>query len=160
MRLFVAVWPSKPVVGALRRMPRLDHPRLRWTTEKQWHVTLRFLGDVDDDRVDAVGDELEAQLVGVPAVVAVSERRARRYGPAAIGVPVGGLDGLAAAAGGRERFRGHITLARCRGQVPAGAMATGLPVLQWEVGEVALVRSHLDPAGARYETLRAFTLGR
>jgi 2'-5' RNA ligase len=37
-------------------------------------------------------------------------------------------------------------------------MATGLPVLEWPVGEVALVWSHLDRAGARYETLRIFPL--
>ena len=161
-RLFVAVWPSRPVVGALRRLPRLDHPHVRWTTEKQWHVTLRFLGDVDDG--DAVGTAL---LAAVPArvapTVATAERRVRRFGPSAIGVPVHGLDEVAATVlaatdrWGSERearpFRGHLTLARCRGRVPAAALATGLPALRWAVQEVALVRSHLDRAGARYETV-------
>jgi 2'-5' RNA ligase len=166
-RLFVAVWPSRHVIGSLRRLPRLDHPQVRWTTERQWHVTLRFHGDVDDPT--PVGDALEAGLVAVAPAVATAERRARRYGPGALGVPVHGLDELATAveaatarwgtARGRP-FRGHLTLARCRGRVPAAAMATGLPALRWDVDEVALVRSHLDRAGARYETLRVVGLVR
>jgi 2'-5' RNA ligase len=166
VRLFVAVWPPRDVIGALRRLPRLDHPQLRWTTEGQWHVTLRFLGDVDDPTpIDAA---LGAGLAACAPAVAVAERRVRRFGAGALGVPVRGLDDLATAVAvatqpwGSERaaqpFRGHLTLARCRGRVPAAAMATGLPVLRWDVAEVALVRSHLGRAGARYETLRAIRL--
>jgi 2'-5' RNA ligase len=119
-------------------------------------VTLRFLGDVDD--VAPITAELERRLAGAAPATAVTARRARRFGASAIGVPVAGLDELAGAVGGRQPFKGHLTLARCRGQVPSAAMATGLPVLEWPVGEVALVRSHLDRAGARYETLRVFPL--
>ena len=84
-------------------------------------------------------------------------------------VPVEGLDPLAAAivAGTRQlgqppshrRFRGHITLGRAR-QPPA---LVGLPSPpldeRWTVGEITLVRSDLQPDGARYEVIDRWRLG-
>lgn len=167
MRLFVAVWPSSTVVAALARMPRPELAGVRWTTKDQWHVTLRFLGDLPDP--GPVIDALAAELCDVPAATASLARRARRFGPSAVGVPVQGLDSLAgvvaravaeaipaSAVGESRRFVGHLTLARCRGRIPAAALAVGLPSLRWRVQEVALVRSHLGPAGPRYETLSVF----
>jgi len=58
VRLFVAVWPPDSVVEMLRGIDRHDLPQLRWTTEQQWHVTLRFLGEVDAP--DPVADALRA----------------------------------------------------------------------------------------------------
>ena len=53
----------------------------------------------------------------------------------------------------RKRFVGHLTLARLKrhARMPAaiGALVTG----EFDVEEVALVQSRLDPQGARYETL-------
>lgn len=169
MRLFVAVWPSSAVVAALARMPRPELAGVRWTTKDQWHVTLHFLGDLADP--GPVIDALAAGLRDVPAATASLARRARRFGPSAVGVPVQGLDSLAGAVaravaeaipapapavGESRRFTGHLTLARCRRRVPAAALAVGLPSLRWRVQEVVLVRSHLGPAGPRYETLSAF----
>ncbi len=48
MRLFVAVWPSAAVVDELRGLERPARPGVRWTTADQWHVTLRFLGEMED----------------------------------------------------------------------------------------------------------------
>ena len=39
-------------------MPRPDDPAVRWSTPDQWHVTLRFLGSVDD--VASVRDALRS----------------------------------------------------------------------------------------------------
>ena len=57
MRLFVAVSLPPPIVRLLESLPRPGHPQLRWTTPAQWHITLRFLGDVDDvaEVAEAVG---------------------------------------------------------------------------------------------------------
>lgn len=167
MRMFVAAWPSNAVVSALARMPRPELAGVRWTSKSQWHVTLRFLGDLPDP--SPVIDSLAAGLSDVAPASALLARRARRFGPSVVGVPVQGLDGLAAAvaaatpgqgAGERRPFRGHLTLARCRGQVPAAVLSVGLPSLRWTLREIALVRSHLDPGGVRYETLFTVGLGR
>ena len=56
VRLFVAVWPAR---GRRPRccsaLDRPDDPGVRWTTRDRWHVTLRFLGEVDRPRSAVVG---------------------------------------------------------------------------------------------------------
>ena len=165
MRLFVATWPSRSAVGALRRLKRPDLAGVRWTTEQQWHVTLRFLGDVVDP--EPIAEALTAGLRGVARADVVADRRARRFGPSTVGVPVHGIEAIAAAVASATAqwgkaetrpFRGHLTLARCRGRVPASTLSIGLPALQWQADEVCLVRSHLRPSGAAYETLETISL--
>ena len=68
----------------------------------------------------------------------------------------------------RKTFHPHLTLARCRKPLPppaARAITDGaleklsaLPDQDTELGRIALVRSHLSSAGARYETLATATL--
>ena len=48
MRLFVAVVPPADAVAALGRLQHPEHPAIRWSPPSQWHVTLRFLGEVCD----------------------------------------------------------------------------------------------------------------
>jgi RNA 2',3'-cyclic 3'-phosphodiesterase len=159
-RLFVAVWPPADVVEMLAALPRYPLAGARWTTERQWHVTLRFLGAVDA-RVAA------AALDGVRAgrCTAVLGPRPQRLGPSVLIVPVSGLDELAAAVDAamagvgpppRLPYRGHLTLARAgKGTLPR----LDAPVAaEWKVDRVALVESQLHPAGARYETVHERTL--
>ena len=61
MRLFVAVWPPYEVVNSIAALERPPLPGLRWTTPDQWHVTMRFLGDVDDGSVPALVAALPVQ---------------------------------------------------------------------------------------------------
>jgi 2'-5' RNA ligase len=170
-RLFVAVWPPPSLVGWLRELQRPDRPSLRWTTEDQWHVTLRFLGGIDEE---AQGS-LRAALTEVAATVDPFDARAgplpRSLGRGVLVLPVEGLDALAARLAGATReigqpppdrpFRGHITLARAR---RPGAL-TGLDKLagamsdQWSVTEITLVQSDLQPEGARYHVLDRWRLG-
>jgi RNA 2',3'-cyclic 3'-phosphodiesterase len=168
-RLFVAVWPPQPVLDEVARLERPAVPGLRWTGREKWHVTLRFLGGMEDpgpvvDALRAVGASWTAPVeadVG-PAV--------GRFGNRVLHVPVSGLDDLAArvvdatAGFGRapeeRKFTGHLTLAR----VAKGARAdlrrlAGPPVGgRWTVDELCLVESHLAPTGARYEVLERFPL--
>src|SRR5690606_4279651 len=58
MRLFVGVVPPEGVLDAIERLARPDRPGVRWTRRQQWHVTLRFLGEVDDP--DPVAAALDA----------------------------------------------------------------------------------------------------
>jgi 2'-5' RNA ligase len=48
VRLFVAVRPPDDILDAVAALPRPTHPGVRWTARDQWHVTLRFLGEVED----------------------------------------------------------------------------------------------------------------
>jgi 2'-5' RNA ligase len=158
MRLFVAVWPPPEVVARLGELRRRDRDGVRWTTADQWHVTLRFLGEVDDSApvIDAL---VRAQLTPAEARLGPASES---FGRHVVAVPVAGLDDLArgviaaTAAFGKpppdRDYHGHITLARLRLGNPRSL--AGAPIeARWAVEDVRLVRSHLHPDGARYEDL-------
>lgn len=135
MRLFVAVAPPGEVAAAIRNA----------------HVTLRFLGEVDDAAVDCVSAALVDGLAGERARTAALGTEVRRLGGSALVLPVSGLDELAGAVqravgrfGGDDRpFRGHVTLARVRRGRPLPAVAAPPAPLTWVVDAVELVRSEL-----------------
>ena len=159
-RLFVAVWLPAEAVATVAALDRPPAPALRWTGPGQWHVTLSFLGAVADEAVGEVASglaRLEAE-----ATRAVLGPATRRLGRSLLMVPVAGLDAVAAAVAavvpagpeaGRP-FAGHLTLARAKRGGPVPGSLAGTPLsAAWAVTEVALVRSHLSTAGARYETV-------
>ena len=158
MRLFVAVWPPDEVVSSIAALDRPPLPGLRWTTPDQWHVTVRFLGDVDDALVPVL-------LAALPAVSATATMgpTTARLGHHVLVAPVAGLGEVAVAVQGatvplvpdqdRPRpFRGHLTLARSRRGASVPQSLAGAPLAgTWPVERVTLVRSQLGPKGARYE---------
>jgi 2'-5' RNA ligase len=124
---------------------------------------LRFLGDAEPDAVLDVLSGItfpSARAHLGPAVDVIAER--------ALVVPVDGLDALAGQVIERtkqigerspKRFIGHLTLARVKAHV---AMPRALGVLvnaEFDVDEIALVQSRLDPQGARYETIETWPVG-
>jgi RNA 2',3'-cyclic 3'-phosphodiesterase len=162
VRLFVAVWPPADVLDALAALPRVSREGVRWTTRDQWHATLRFLGNVDDDGVGELSSALAHAVGSVPRTEAVMGPAVEALGRAVVCVPIAGLDGVAAAAiegtasfgqpPEARPFKGHLTLARVRRGSPRALC--GAPISErWPVDEVHLVRSNLHPKGARYETV-------
>jgi len=164
MRLFVAVWPSDEVLDTIAALPRPDTKNLRWTTRDQWHVTMRFLGRVEDPE-----EAIEA-LRGVRAdcCEAVLGGEVKRLGSRVLMIPVEGVEAVGKAVievtakvgePPEDRpFKGHLTLARARGRVDFKPL-TGQAILgRWPVREVTLVESRLNPKGARYETIAAVPL--
>jgi RNA 2',3'-cyclic 3'-phosphodiesterase len=174
MRLFVAVRPPDDVLDLMAGLPRRAQAGLRWTTRDQWHVTLRFLGEVEDptvvidalDRADGTGFAACESTVG-PMVETLSRQ--------VVAIPVSGLDDLAAAVIeatnrlGRQPedrpFRGHLTLARLARSARGSArrLADGIvgrPLsARFAVSDVRVVRSHLGRGGARYEDVYVRHLG-
>ncbi len=63
MRCFVAVLPPPGVLDVLARLDRPAAPGVRWTHPDQWHVTLRFLGEVDPGEASAALAGLNAEAV-------------------------------------------------------------------------------------------------
>jgi len=172
MRLFVAVDLPPDVVEKIAALPRPPLRTVRWTTPEQWHTTVRFLGEVDAGLLDEPAG-LVAALDSVPILL-----RQRGIGPveAVLGpvagwfpgrrvlqIPVEGLDALAAvvvsatAAWGQppERsFRGHLTLARARGQARGpGSLAGAAVSARWMVRELVLYSSAAGPSGSRYQVV-------
>ena len=155
-RRFVAVWPPPAVLDRVEALHRPVDLGGRWTRRDQWHVTLRFLGDVPlSDVVDALAGVGEG-----PVEVSLGPAVAR-LGRGVIQVPVDGLAGPAddvvarTASLGRppedRPFVGHLTLARLAGKPPPDVLRQPISAT-WTVSEVAVVASHLGGTAARYET--------
>jgi 2'-5' RNA ligase len=162
-RLFIAIWPPDDIIEQLTLLHRKDQRGVRFVDPDNWHVTLRFLGETDPDAVVRTLDRVSLAHATArlgPAVDVLAER--------ALVVPVDGLDTLAATVTNatrqlgqppRRRFVGHLTIARLK---PYAAMPRALGSLintEFDVEEIALVQSRLDPAGARYETLDTWAIG-
>ena len=86
MRLFVAVRPPPEVIDVVAALPRPERHGVRWTRPDQWHVTLRFLGDVERSR--ARGRPRSATgLAGAAAVEVTLGPTTERLGRAVLVVP-------------------------------------------------------------------------
>jgi 2'-5' RNA ligase len=153
-------------------------PGLRWLRPDNWHLTLQFLGRVQDDAVAGVRLACEqAARATAPFVIELagagafaSPRRARVIW---IGVRTGheqvaalaerlfaGTEPLGFAREQRE-FRSHLTVARLKtpSNVTALVAALHVPQVAMRVHELTLYRSHLSRAGAEYEAIARFPLG-
>jgi 2'-5' RNA ligase len=185
MRLFVALRPAQGALDALEAAVaplRADRPELRWTHRDHWHVTLAFLGEVDERRLDELMTRLERAASRHPgrelrigrAGAFPSTSQARVLIARIDGTPaeLTGLAALAAsvAAGARRagapppdedrRYRPHLTLARCRPPTDVTDLIRALPAEPgepWSATEIHLVESQLGPR-PRYTTLATWAL--
>jgi 2'-5' RNA ligase len=182
MRLFVAIAPSAVALDELEAatMPlREAWPQLRWTDRPAWHVTLAFLGEVDEPAAARLAPQLADAARGHPALALSVAGSGAFPGPARARVLWTGIagdrEGLKVLSGrvvegAREAgapppddgraFTPHLTLARCRAPADvsslAGALA-GYAGTPWAAAEIHLIRSRLA-ARPRYEVIGTWPL--
>ena len=161
----------------------LPEHSVRWTRREQFHLTLRFLGDVEAARVEALGEAIRAACRGFGALHLRAERVGffpdLRY-PRVVWVGVQDqaeqLPRLQEAVERATReftteakegqFTGHVTLARIKGIKRPEAEALGKAAAgmaerlfgQWTAYKVELMRSELLPQGARHTSLASIAL--
>jgi len=182
MRLFVAVDVPDAIKDAIERdvVARLRDALAgaRWTRPEGRHLTLKFLGDVADERVEGVGEALSgaaSRHVGFDAAFDGVGGFPNLKRPRVLWVGIGdGSEQLFDLSGDIETvletlgfpaedrpFRGHVTLARFPKPATIGALpdvtVTDEP---FPVRDVVLFRSQLHPKGARYTALERFPLTR
>ncbi len=179
MRIFVGIGLTEEcrngIAAGLRRLTAGRY-RVSWVSPENLHVTLKFLGEVEEGRVGIVGERLTQACRSVPPFVLSVEGpggfpdlRVPRVLWIGIREPlelVGKLqqnieNALAGAGFPREgkRFHPHVTVGRARGPLPgefgdAFREALG-SVGPWNVPVTScrLYESRLSPAGARYTVL-------
>jgi 2'-5' RNA ligase len=165
-RLFVALWPPAEATAVLAALPRVDVPGVRWAVPEQWMVKVRPLGHVRDEIGPPLIDALEAELDGAPPVVCTVGPATRRLGGQWLGVPVHGLDDLAATVFEAtadlvpvthpQPFQADIVLARGR----VLASLAGTPVsATWTANVLSLVADRSNPNAVRYQDLAHIRLG-
>lgn len=187
LRLFIAIAIPEDVKAKiedaqaeLRRT--LPDCNARWTRPGQFHLTLKFLGDVEAARVEALGEATRDACRGftplrlrAEGVGCFPDRGYPRVLWTGVRDETGQLPRLQAAVDlatrhfaaeqKEERFTGHVTLVRLKGIRRAEAealaeVAAGMKERlfgQWTAYKVERMRSELSPQGARHTTL-AITL--
>jgi 2'-5' RNA ligase len=160
---------------------RLQIPQARWTARESWHVTVKFLGSVEEDRLDevirtgrkaaAASKSFETHLTDLGVFPTPRRARVIWVGLADDGGRAAALSGemdrVYAKRGFRKEgraFQPHLTLARLRPPAPVkealeAAGPPGFDASPFEVKEVVLYRSHLSPSGASYEAMETLSLG-
>ncbi len=152
-----------------------------WVGESNFHLTLKFLGQVEETRVPGIAAALRSavavpafdlELRGLGAFPVPARPRVLWVGTgqgaeAAVALAARVDTALAALGFARDErpFAAHVTLGRMRVPRRNPALAeqlasAGARDFGWvRVGAVSLMRSHLSPAGARYTELAALALG-
>ena len=175
-RLFIALTPLavREVLAALAQ----PLPDVTWTRPEQLHITLRFLGDVSDERVDPMIERLERIRVApfILPIEGVGTFPPNRP-PRTIWAGVGNghprlfqlrqrLDDALLASGidvDLRTFHPHATLARCSERA-APAVAHWLHARRdftappFRVESFDLYASELRPSGAIHTLVRPFPL--
>ncbi len=185
IRTFIAIALPESVLEAMGQaqetLRRLGHG-IRWVRKEGIHLTLKFLGDVDADRVENIHMAIERASKGTSPFVLAGEGIGvfPDFGrPRVIWIGLSGdlqvlfalqanlesqLKGLGFQKEKRP-FKGHLTLGRVKGRLGASELRKafeGLGTFQtdaFRVQSVALFQSTLRPQGAVYTKLTEVFLG-
>jgi 2'-5' RNA ligase len=169
MRAFFAIYPDEAARGELADIAPDESDEVRVSDMADWHVTLRFCGPVRSDEIPLVIATAAGALASVvPFEVRLGPMTALGTGAKVLFVPAEGAgvaarrldDALGDLVEPRDGpYRGHLTLARARGRGRLPSTLSGCPVsLAFEVDEVALVASRLEPERAVHQVVHRFCL--
>jgi 2'-5' RNA ligase len=181
LRLFVAInLPAdvrRGIFSAAAHM-RAGEVRLGWTPEDSLHVTLKFLGEVPEQRLPEITAAVERAAHGAsafemdlrtlggfpnlaratvlwlgvesePPLLALQESVERELAP--LGFPPE-----------KRAYHPHVTLGRSQQPLRGDVLKPLIEAFNYsgcvEVGSIDLMRSRTNPGGARYERIAAVPL--
>lgn len=189
-RLFIAIEIPDEVKTALEQAQAelrrvLPETTVRWARRDQFHLTLRFLGDVTTQRAEALIAAVRHACQGLPPLQIQAARvgffpdaRFPRVVWAGVRDQEDQLPSLQqsiqaatetfTAEKPEAQFTGHVTLGRIKSLrrpqaeklVKAAAALTDQAFGAWTAREIAIIRSELTPTGARHTTLVLVPLGK
>ncbi|MFN3740033.1 MAG: RNA 2',3'-cyclic phosphodiesterase [Thermodesulfovibrionales bacterium] len=183
-RCFVAIELNEEIkreLGSLIEQLRPLAPDLKWVRPENLHITLKFLGEVKEDKIDNIKKGLDevtrpckAFTIKIKGIGQFPQGRT----PRVIWAGVEDSEGLLSLQKEVERslsrlgfkeeereFTGHITLARIKGLSGIQGLLDTLHNFKekefgiQDVKDIVLMKSELRPDGARYERLGVFKLG-
>jgi 2'-5' RNA ligase len=175
IRAFFAIELSEParraaaeLAAALCARPGGD--AVRWVRPESLHVTLRFLGDVEPGRAEALAAQVREQVAALapfelrlaglgslppnrrPRVLVLELEPQEPLAALALAVERGVV--AAGCAPERRAYRGHLTLGRVRERgAPPSLEGLPVPPADFAVGEAVLFASQPQPGGSVYTPL-------
>ena len=168
-RLFFALWPDEQSYQALKALTdTLPYMNVgRRVPAQNWHVTLAFLGEVNDTAMPRIMD-VAAAIKAPPFTVHFDHLVFNKHGdlwlacremPASLNGLVTALKRDLSGQGFKieqRRYRPHITLMRNLKEMPEQPALK--PILLY-CHAFTLVMSTLHPQGSRYDVLSEWPLG-
>jgi RNA 2',3'-cyclic 3'-phosphodiesterase len=160
----------------LRKALQGMQPEGRAPKPDNWHLTLRFLGEVDQAAYHCLLEELGKINLGAPFEIGFAGLGAfprpskatvlwvgvdRGHQPlCALAAAVQSATAAAGFAPEPRAFSPHLTISRMRSPVNVDPIVqkAGVFGMQMAVTQVVLYRSHLRPTGAQYQPLQRFDL--
>ena len=186
LRLFVAISIPEPIRDEIIRVQREMQPlaprsAARWTQPDQFHLTLRFLGNVPVAGLEQLKESVNAVCRRAQPLPLRAEGVGffpNLHSPRVVWVGIDDKEGLLVdlqkrietavrpftAEPGGKNFSGHVTLGRLKNLKPTDALKLAAYAQtvkdrtfgQWTAHEIEIIRSELSPAGARHTTLVSF----
>jgi 2'-5' RNA ligase len=186
IRAFIAFELPADVLSALKEIQQqLNNFRFRvkWLRPENIHLTLKFLGEIESDRIDVIADSIFDAASGYDPLSLAAKGVGVFPGMKRPRVIWAGLvgqiellrdlqqkldDRLAEAGLARERrpFRGHLTLGRFKGHVSLGEIRQALEEFNhfetaaFSASHLVLFQSELRPEGAVYTKLKSIVVRR
>ena len=185
LRLFIAIeTPTdiRPQLGAIRDHLKSSNAGVKWESDEKLHVTLKFLGNTDDQllpqivyTIEGVGQRsapLEVRYKGVgcfpnptsPRVIWIGvEDQKDNLNPVQREIE-SSLIHLGFEREEKE-FHPHVTLGRVKGTSGINSLLRTMESITFEsqpvtIREIALIKSELHPEGSIYTTLKRIPLGK
>ncbi|MEA3311787.1 MAG: RNA 2',3'-cyclic phosphodiesterase [candidate division WOR-3 bacterium] len=180
MRVFFGIGLPPDIrkqVNSFLEALRTRLPRMKWVEEKNLHVTLRFLGEIEETKVPLVcaaaretASGLEGFRMALGSLGAFPDpRRARvlwwglSQGAEESGQLFDRLEQRLVAQGieaEKRRYHPHLTLARLRYPAPLPLESFSTPsALSFTASSFTLYQSTLTPNGPIYKIVEEFKLG-
>ena len=182
-RIFAAIkiTPDENFLNVYYQLVKsLKQEGIKWVKPENFHLTLKFFGEIPDDRIDIICDELDdITLSSGPFNINIRKTGVfgSRYNPKVIwfGIEDNGhlaelaekvLSGMDKTGFTRDRqnFVPHLTVGRIRKLTDKERFHRVIKkfaeaeLMKTHVGEIYLYESHLKPRGPVYEILEKFSL--
>ncbi len=182
IRSFIAL-PSSVELNArlteIQQQLMEERASVKWDTPDKFHITMKFLGDVDTEDLTELADALTVAASAQPAFSLVYDSIGAfpdLVHPKVIWAGAGANDALASLQREIETvcerlgypretrsFHPHITLGRVKGSANLNRLTARVKSITFvpttaHCPEILLIRSDLRPTGSVYTTLKAFPL--
>lgn len=181
MRLFVALEIPADVRDRLIALINEFRPlaaKLKWVRADNLHLTLKFIGEAESAKLEAIRATLESVRSNTPVALQVqglgffpNDRWPRVFWAGVrasnnLATLAADIDAACATLGfAREKhpYSPHLTLARLESTHPTGALQGAIELSKarefgtFRATEFRLIESKLKPAGAEYTTVQPFS---